>query len=87
MSIERSTRKKSISGLKSSERAFCFQWGRSIDGADRRSLGKIESRSCMGFSAWDHLLWPQSRNDRGRPIQSGHMAPDQAQLRFQLLGL
>jgi hypothetical protein len=76
MSAKRNTQKKSISGLKSSERAFCFQRRGSIDGADRRSSGKLESWSCTRFSAWAHLLWPKSRNDRGRPIQSGHMAPD-----------
>jgi hypothetical protein len=87
MSAKRNTQKKSISGLKSSERAFCFQRRGSIDGADRRSSGKLESRSCTRFSAWAHLLWPKSRNDRGHPIQSGHMAPDQARSRFRLPGL
>jgi hypothetical protein len=66
MSTKRSTQKEPISSLKSSERAFCFQRRGSIDGTDRCSLGKLESQSCMRFSAWDHLLWPKSRNDRSQ---------------------
>jgi hypothetical protein len=43
MSVERSTQKKSISGLKSSERAFFFQRRGSTDGADQQSSGKLKS--------------------------------------------
>jgi hypothetical protein len=76
MSVKRNTQKKSILGLKSSERSFFFQRRGSIDGPDQRSLGKTEPRSCTSFRAWAHPLGLKSRNDRGRPIQSGHVAPD-----------
>jgi hypothetical protein len=43
MSVKHNTHKKSILGLRSSEQEFCFQRRGSIDGADRRSSGKLKS--------------------------------------------
>jgi hypothetical protein len=51
MSAKRNTQKKSISGLKSSKRACCFQRRGSIDGADRRSSSKPGPWICTSFSA------------------------------------
>jgi hypothetical protein len=42
MSVERSTQKKSILGLKSSEWAFCFQQRGSTYGVDQRSSSRFE---------------------------------------------
>jgi hypothetical protein len=51
MSAKRSKQKKSFSGLKSSERAFCFQRQGFIDRAEQRSMGNCSQPSRAKYSA------------------------------------
>jgi hypothetical protein len=51
MSAKRSTQKKSFLGLKSSKRAFCFQWQGFIDGAEQRSVDNYSRPSRAKYSA------------------------------------
>jgi hypothetical protein len=51
MSAKRSMQKKSFSGLKSSERAFCFQRQGFIDEAEQWSDGNCSQPDCAKYSA------------------------------------
>jgi hypothetical protein len=50
MSAKRSTQKKSFSGLKSSDQAFCFQWQGFIDRAEKWSVGNCSQLSHDKYS-------------------------------------
>ena len=51
MNAKCSTQKKSLLGLKSSERAFCFQWQGFIDRVEKRSVNNCSQPSRAKYSA------------------------------------